>query len=51
MSFTQQELADPELSRSEADTDEAATIGALFDTDEARTRVAGFAAASRSRRG
>ena len=30
--------------------DEAATIGALFDTDEARGRVAGFAAASRSRR-
>nr|WP_231562911.1 enoyl-CoA hydratase-related protein [Microbacterium mangrovi] len=30
--------------------DEAATIGALFDTDEARARVAGFAAASRSRR-
>jgi 2-(1,2-epoxy-1,2-dihydrophenyl)acetyl-CoA isomerase len=30
--------------------DEAATIGALFDTDEARTRVAAFAAASRARR-
>jgi len=31
--------------------DEAATIGALFDTDESRARVAGFAAASRSHRG
>jgi 2-(1,2-epoxy-1,2-dihydrophenyl)acetyl-CoA isomerase len=29
--------------------DEAATIGARFDTDEARTRVAAFAAASRTR--
>lgn len=29
--------------------DEAATIGARFDTDEARTRVAAFAAASRAR--